>query len=779
MAKESVIYLKVESKFYDDKIKRATEGIKHFEEECRTAGKSLDQADKKTLDYVKALGDMGTVAKTAKGQLREYTNALNDLTSTYKAMSDAEKNSEFGKAMSASIEQIKVKAADLQDQIGDLNEELKHMASDTAFTDGINLMTRTIGASASAIVAWTGDSKEMEAVIKDLAKIGTTVAAVDQLTKAFQKQNLVLLKNPYVAAAAAIGAVGIAIAELVKKSQELSAVEQNLADVSKQGRENSAKEITRIEMLNNILHDNTRSLQERKNALSEIQALVPDYHGALTEEGNLINDNSDALTAYINNLQRAATAQAAFDRMVELQKQKLEAQVQLQEAQGELKKAEERVNRPVTPAAAAAQAGSGRNAYAAAMESDIILLGAAKSKVTELERQVEEFNTQITALQDLVKSSDIVTVTGGTNKSVNTKPVKENDEPVLPKGSIAALRKELADANKAYEMKTTDEGRASAKARVEELTAALEKLTGVAKTASKEVSTVVTGAGGYSQEGIGGLRNDIQNQMASMQIGSKEYIVQAERLVDLKAFENLLQTAVQNGIVIPPQLLEDTFEKIDVGIGVSDDDWKTFVDDLNARLAELNLPPIQLDIQTGNVKELTQDVRTMNMGWMEAASAISQVGSAMQGLKDPSAKIAGMVAQAVASVALGLGAAIEHAGTEQTAGGPWGWIAFAISATATMLATVASIAQATQGFAEGGMVGGNSYSGDNIVARLNSGEGVLTATGIENAAEMASNVRGPIVQVTGKLRGKDLLLVADNYNASRGGSRGAYANVKM
>ena len=100
------------------------------------------------------------------------------------------------------------------------------------------------------------------------------------------------------------------------------------------------------------------------------------------------------------------------------------------------------------------------------------------------------------------------------------------------------------------------------------------------------------------------------------------------------------------------------------------------------------------------------------------------------------------------------------------------------SNTFAIVATVSSIKSAVK-FAGGGMVGGNSYSGDNIVARLNSGEGVLTATGIENAAEMASTVRGPIVQVTGKLRGKDLLLVADNYNASRGGSRGAYANVKM
>jgi hypothetical protein len=66
----------------------------------------------------------------------------------------------------------------------------------------------------------------MEQMIRELAKITTTVNAVESLTKALQKQNLVLLKNPYVAAAAAVAALGVALAQLVKKARELTPVQK-------------------------------------------------------------------------------------------------------------------------------------------------------------------------------------------------------------------------------------------------------------------------------------------------------------------------------------------------------------------------------------------------------------------------------------------------------------------------------------------------------------------------------------------------------------------------
>ena len=253
---------RVDSSEYDSKIKRATEQLKAMTDQGKRTGSSLEYATKEEVEFIRSLGKLDTVASSSKSQLRELTESILTLTASYQQLDELEKNSEGGKALAASIDQIKQRAATLQDQIGDLNEELRHMASDTSFTDGVSMMTRTVGSCAAAITAWTGESKTMDEMVKSLAKIGTTVAAVEALTKAFQKQNLVLMKNPYVLAAAGVAAFAIAMGKLYKQVTELSAAEKNLQEVQKTARENSARSITTIQTLSNILHDNTASIEE-------------------------------------------------------------------------------------------------------------------------------------------------------------------------------------------------------------------------------------------------------------------------------------------------------------------------------------------------------------------------------------------------------------------------------------------------------------------------------------------------------------------------------------
>ena len=744
---DSVFKLTVNSKEYDDKIQRATNGLIQFQKRCRDLGGTLEVVEKDELDFVKALGKMETVSSSAVGKLGELKKAFTELSMQYKQLTDAERNSPYGKALAGSLDQLKGRIKGLESDMSSVKGEL------TSFGDAFKQIGNKIGIPA-------------ELFTKMGIALGAAAAAVKVATDAFKSNEEIMDEWGRTTEAASSIYSGFLNA---LNTGDVSGFVMRMGEISSAARE-------AYDAMDKLQTYNAFNQINLQRAEREFRQTSVDYR-----EGNASKSDvraaADAWKKELETRQRMEM-DLYLAKIKEIAKTKnVDAQLLTDALSGQWGDYETLKNTPMTAYSYQVYTPGGgsytQTDYKA--ETQEQKLGEALRQLTDdelnniqaLGKQAEATANQITDVNRQVSRL----LRSGQN--ANTAAAKS--EPLLPAGSIAALRKELAKANKEYEMKTTDEGRASAKARVDELTAALEKLTGVAKTASKEVSTVVTGAGGYSQEGIGGLRKEIQNQMASMQIGSKEYIVQAERLVDLKAFENLLQTAVQNGIVIPPQLLEDTFEKIDVGIGVSDDDWKAFVDDLNERLKALNLPPIQLDVATGGVKEMTEDVKAMNTSWVAAAQAIGQVGSAMQNLDDPEAKVAGIVAQAIASVASGLGQMLSQ---PQSTSQSWGWIALAMSATATMLATVSSIKSAVK-FAGGGMVGGNSYSGDNIVARLNSGEGVLTATGIENAAEMASTVRGPIVQVTGKLRGKDLLLVADNYNASRGGSRGAYANVKM
>lgn len=305
---------------------------------------------------------------------------------------------------------------------------------------------------------------------------------------------------------------------------------------------------------------------------------------------------------------------------------------------------------------------------------------------------------------------------------------------------------------------------------------------------SGKTNTEQIGPSGYSQAGISDFRSEIQGSMKGMQMGSDEYMFQAERLVDLETFENLLKTAIANGIQPDQALLESLFETIDnaefnITPSVTDDAWQDLVEEINEKLKNLGLDPIKLDVQTGNVQaaseSATDNANSTADAWRNAAAAVSNVGSALQQIEDPAAKVSGIVMQAVANIALGFAQAAASPATG--AAGVFGWIAASTAGLATMLSTIAAIKSATASnrFSGGGMVGGNSPSGDNIIARLNSGEGVLTANGISNAKTLAegSNIKDNL-HLSLDVSGTKLRIVLDNDNRSKGGSRGAYSRIK-
>lgn len=152
------------------------------------------------------------------------------------------------------------------------------------------------------------------------------------------------------------------------------------------------------------------------------------------------------------------------------------------------------------------------------------------------------------------------------------------------------------------------------------------------------------------------------------------------------------------------------------------DNLDSLLDDMRA-----NIKPLEIGVNTaGNGKGVVKTAQATADAWKAAAQAITNAGSAMQNIEDPAAQVAGIVMQAIANIALGF----AQASAQDSKLGVWGWIIAVTSGLATMTATIASIKSATKGgFAEGGIVPGNSYSGDNLRTSdygINSGELVLT-----------------------------------------------------
>ena len=153
--------------------------------------------------------------------------------------------------------------------------------------------------------------------------------------------------------------------------------------------------------------------------------------------------------------------------------------------------------------------------------------------------------------------------------------------------------------------------------------------------------------------------------------------------------------------------------------------------------------------------------------WKDAAAAMESVGSALASIEDPSAKIAGLIGQAIANIALGF----AQATASDSKLGVFGWIAAIAGGMATMLSTISAIHSAT-GYAQGGIVKGNSYSGDNIPAYLNAGETVLTAAQTNMLANNLRNGGLGNLNLTATVSGEQIRLALNN-NGRRTG-KGEY-----
>lgn len=161
-------------------------------------------------------------------------------------------------------------------------------------------------------------------------------------------------------------------------------------------------------------------------------------------------------------------------------------------------------------------------------------------------------------------------------------------------------------------------------------------------------------------------------------------------------------------------------------------------------------------------------------GFASAGTACQALGGAMQQLgSDSAAAKAGLVMAAIGQLALSLATAMTDAAKQS-----WiTWLAFGVSGTAQLVSMVATISQ----FATGGIVGGNSKSGDRVLARVNSGEMILNAAQQAQLFAIANGRMQPTVNtdvlaglmaggaggvkagsVVGKIKGRDIVLVTAN-----------------
>jgi hypothetical protein len=315
---------------------------------------------------------------------------------------------------------------------------------------------------------------------------------------------------------------------------------------------------------------------------------------------------------------------------------------------------------------------------------------------------------------------------GGRGGGSTTTPVY-----VPVEGSIDYQTALVADLQKQWKAAADDDSRARIKSQIDSATKELEKMQG--KVEDIDLSKMFpegSMATGDDRSPSERMRDSVLAAMSDKNAA-----------VDETTMRTLMQTSIENGIdgIDWDAINEMMWE----GMDIPDDVWEGVLAQINEKLAELDIKPIEIDFSTGNVKKQAKE---MNKDWQAAASAIQAVGSAMTAIEDPAAKVLGTIAQAVATMALSYSQA-----SLATSNQGWGWIAFAATGLATMLSSIAAIKSATKGFANGGIVPGNSFSGDNlrtsdIGVNLNSGELILNKAQQDTIASHLENQQVAIMQ---------------------------------
>lgn len=193
---DSILRLRIDSQEYDNKIKRAAEGIQQYAQKCREAGGTLSFLDDGVLEFVQSLGQMDTVAKGSRQQMRELSNALTTLTTTYRGLTEEEKASPFGIELARGIDALTERAGEARDAMSDVEQSIKNASSDTRTFDQL---AQGMSVATAGFQGLTGAGKllgiEMGNDVEVIAKLQAAMAVTNSLTTiqtALQKQSALM-----------------------------------------------------------------------------------------------------------------------------------------------------------------------------------------------------------------------------------------------------------------------------------------------------------------------------------------------------------------------------------------------------------------------------------------------------------------------------------------------------------------------------------------------------------------------------------------------------------
>ena len=767
---------------------------------------SIEKASEKTREYTnqvtKISKDLPNLTREMKTAQRETLN----LTLAVSRLTEEQRNSAEGQAMIRMLEETKQRAADLTDMLGDTRTQIRNMASDTldldAATDAISILGNTFSSLQGTIGLVTGDTDKMKKAVTAFTTVQSTLNAATSIGNAIQKQSALITvlstkytklkeivtraatiaeirntaatnkgkvgqnafnmalaigkallgdwKSLIIAAGVAVGgyaAITAMTAEDTKKLQEeeekAKKEEEALMKTQNQHddmiRDKYASTVADLTSKYKELQQNWKELKteaEKTESFKKTQKALQDMGFAvnsIVDIDNILISNEGAMVKYFDAVGRAAAYAAlkmeAFKKAAELQWDLAQKQKKIkgQNKAGtempadyvdryKLKEGKDykwKNPKGVHDRIVLTDEGADKvNKKAVKKSSEILGIEKEIKKVKE-EQAYWDKNLLKTKKEqaDILKGANINPYVDKDRSTKTTKPKDDKKTNELTPEEKKALQERTNELTQYYKDNPIKISIDYSEAEIEDKIKRLQ---------TKLKNTPLTIDGVFNPE-----KDKIKGQIETWQ----EKLKPKKSIVDEEEFTN----SITRGIESSKKALQD---------------W----DDAQTRSKEQKL------------KEFNQiGEGVQNMGSIFAS--ISQLTG------DENIAIMGIIGQAVANIALSFSKAMASHKSITI----WDWIGAAATGLATMVSIIGTIKQQTSGYATGGVVGGNSYTGDNLLVRVNSKERILTAKqnkalndGLAqiNSFDQVGRLYGTVT-----VKGSDLNIAMKNFNKTQKKSR--------
>lgn len=800
-----VTRLRVNSSEYENKIKRAQDGLLKLEQTCRQYGGTLAILDKDEKNFVASLGTMETVAKSSKGKLNELTQAYTELSLQYRRLTDEEKRGDYGKALASSLDQLKTRINETKGELGDVNRELNgskgffdglsdritvNVDALTLFNAGLSVSKVALGVAKDAFISSESNIDEWGRTVEgakgaynvflDTLNGGNWSSFFDNLDDAVRGARDLYDAFDRLGSVKANNQVAISLVQaeirrlnLLKQQgkevdEQLKKQTQLLAELQKQGTDagiTAGKESVKQTLRTAINSYGGRDVWGNFSLDAVVSQLGRGGQDIFDQakknyERLLKKQEYTKLTSYspdptIAFAQVTETKDYNINRLSEEEKRQFYLTKAITEKETEIQKGLSVWAQAVNERTGNLREEFKNNRYAISGSGSGKKESAEKTEIQSNQSEIEKLIAEYTQLADAAKQTSGAEALGTYDRM---DAIKEE---------IGVLQRRNEELKRYSEEARGNVARPDFRAGAP---------TGI--QAIPMYSPDDDRAGGVTQAAVAKLTADFQAALQTTDLADPIIGNLQRGLVDSNTLGTLLKIAVESGLDTANIDFAGLKEQIGHGIDVPDGVWEELQAKINEQLAELQIDPIKIDLKTGNVegvKQMNKDADNMAHNWSAAASAIQSAGSALGNIEDPAAKVAGTIALAIANIAATFAASLKGTFT------PWDWIAAAAAGTATMVSTIATIRSVTKGgFAEGGIVPGNSMSGDRLLASdygINSGELILNKAQQGNLASQLEGGGSPMGGSSVQISSENIRIILHNAARRRGMSVGEYLNL--